>query len=334
MNWKFWKKKEPVAAAAPVEPEKKEERGVPLDEFFKDREGHFTGAGHPSNYRGVHSIPAGWPYPNGYTVIPDDMYPVIRVDGHAFHTFTRKLHKPFDQNMQKAMCMATKKLVEFFSAAYGYTQSDEITIVLPYKSQDYGRKTHKLASLAAAVATAEFIKWLEFYSEKKLEKLPVFDGRAFAIENTELLGYYQIWRQHDAMRNAISAVARSLFSHKQLEGKNSDDKVAMMKEKGVDFWEKYSTDEIFGFYFKRKVFQRKFTPEEIEKLPERHEARKNPDLMVTRAEILKIDFHADSRKDLGEQMLALITKEELCGLAHAPEGNETPNEATNTGDEI
>lgn len=143
-----------------------------LDDFCKYREGFFTGNGHPANTVGYCQIPMSWPYFNGYTVIPDGMYPVIRVDGHCFHTFTRKLKKPFDPNMVKAMCQATKKLVEFFSACYGYTQSDEITIVLPKNSQDFGRKTHKLASLAASIATAEFIKYMEFYMGKKLTKLP------------------------------------------------------------------------------------------------------------------------------------------------------------------
>lgn len=333
MNWKFWKKKEPVAAAAPVEPEKKDLEPQPmrLDDFCKYREGFFTGNGHPANTVGYCQIPMLWPYFNGYTVIPDGMYPVIRVDGHCFHTFTRKLKKPFDPNMVKAMCQATKKLVEFFSACYGYTQSDEITIVLPKNSQDFGRKTHKLASLAAAIATAEFIKYMEFYMGKKLAKLPVFDGRAFALMNEEELGYYQCFRQHDACRNAISAVARAYYSHKQLESKNSDDKVQMLADKGVDFWKEYSTAEIFGYYFRRKLSTRKFTKAEIEKLPERHEARTNPDLMVVRSEILKFDFKVEyknstSAEELTEQMLKLVTKAELAK-------NEVPSETSNTGDE-
>ena len=239
MFWNLFKKK----PAPKLEQEKKdlEPQRMRLDDFCKDREGYFTGNGHPANTVGYCKIPLMWPYFNGYTVIPDGMYPVIRVDGHCFHTFTRKLKKPFDPNMVKAMCQATKKLVEFFSACYGYTQSDEITIVLPKNSQDFGRKTHKLASLAAAIATAEFIKYMEFYMGKKLTKLPVFDGRAFALMNEEELGYYQCFRQHDACRNAISAVARAYYSHKQLESKNSDDKVQMLADKGVDFWKEYST---------------------------------------------------------------------------------------------
>ena len=338
MFWNLFRKK----PAPKPEPEKKdpEPQRMRLDDFCKDREGYFTGNGHPANTVGYCKIPLMWPYFNGYTVIPDGMYPVIRVDGHCFHTFTRKLKKPFDPNMVKAMCQATKKLVEFFSACYGYTQSDEITIVLPKNSQDFGRKTHKLASLAAAIATAEFIKYMEFYMGKKLTKLPVFDGRAFALMNEEELGYYQCFRQHDACRNAISAVARAYYSHKQLESKNSDDKVQMLADKGVDFWKEYSTAEIFGYYFRRKLSTRKFTKAEIEKLPERHEARTNPDLMVVRSEILKFDFKVEYRnststEELTEQMLKLVTKDELCGVADAPKWDkETPNVTSNTGDEI
>lgn len=314
MFWKLFRKK----PAPKPEQEKKdpEPQRIPIDVFCKDREGYFTGNGHPVNTSGCVQIPFMWPYFNGYTVIPDGMYPVIRVDGHCFHTFTRKLKKPFDPAMVKAMQSATKRLIEFFSACYGYTQSDEITIVLPKNSQDFGRRTHKLASLAAAIATAEFIKYMELYMGKKLTKLPVFDGRAFALMNEEELGYYQFFRQHDASRNAISAVARAYYSSKQLENKNSDDKVRMLAGKEVDFWKEYSTAEIFGFYFRRKLFTRKFTKTEIEKLPEHHEARTNPDLMVVRSEISKFDFKVEykngtSAEELTEQMLKLVTKDEL-----------------------
>jgi tRNA(His) 5'-end guanylyltransferase len=333
MFWKLFRKK----PAPKPEPEKKEEskKTTPISDVCKGIEGYFTGTGHPANTVGVTQILVGWPYYNGYTVIPDGMYPVIRVDGHCFRTFTKKLAKPFDQNMVKAMCMATKKLIEFFSACYGYTQSDEITIVLPKDSQDYGRKTHKLASLAASIATAEFIRYMEQYQDKKLTKLPAFDGRAFALPDETALAYYQIWRQQDATRNSISAVARAYFSHKLLLNKNSDDKVAMLKEKGVDFWKDYSTAQILGFYFKRKLYTRRFTVAELEKLPEHHEARKNPYLEVVRSEILKLDFYVKvpgsvvDDVDAVAQILPLVTKDSVCGTAES----EVPNETSNTGDE-
>ena len=332
MFWNLFRKKKPESNPSQ---EKKAEsnKTMSVADVCKGMEGYFTGTDHPANNVGVTRILVGWPYYNGYTVIPDGMYPVIRVDGHCFHTFTKKLAKPFDQNMVKAMCMATKKLIEFFSACYGYTQSDEITIVLPKTSQDYGRKTHKLASLAASIATGEFIRCMEQYQGKKLTKLPAFDGRAFALPDETMLAYYQIWRQQDATRNSISAVARVYFSHRLLLNKNSDDKVAMLKEKDVDFWKDYSAAQICGFYFKRKLYTRQFTVAEIEKLPEHHEARKNPNLEVVRSEILKLDFYVKVQSgvvddaDAVAQILQLVTKDGVCGTADAP------NETSNTGDE-
>lgn len=266
---------------------------VPIGEFMKSREGHFTGADHPLRpCPSSISIPVGYPTPNGYTIIPDGMYPVIRVDGHCFHTFTRKFEKPFDDRMERAMQHATKELIKFFTACYGYTQSDEITVVLPKASQDFGRKTHKLASIAASIATGAFIESMKAEGVP-MPKLPVFDGRAFAIPEATEIGYYQVWRQRDSARNAISAVARSKFSHKALDGKNSDDKVEMLKGKGVDFWKDYSTAEIFGHYFKRKLSTRTFSPEEIAKLPEKHEARVGYEtghpVFFTRSDIVEIE---------------------------------------------
>jgi hypothetical protein len=107
--------------------------------------------------------------------------------------------------------------------------------------------------------------------------------------------------------------------------------VQILADKGVDFWKEDSTAEIFGYYFRRKLSTRKFTKAEIEKLPERHEARTNPDLMVVRSEILKFDFKVEYKintpvEELIGQMLKLVAKDEL------PQ-KEVPSETSNTGDE-
>lgn len=317
MFWKIFRKKPAPKPSPKPEPKPEPERKVtpvPIGDVCKNAEGFFTGVGHPTNMACV-KIPLNWPYFNGYTVIPDGMYPVIRVDGHCFHTFTRKLKKPFDPAMVKAMQSATKRLIEFFSACYGYTQSDEITVVLPKDSQDFGRKTHKLASLAASIATSEFIRCMEQCQDRKLSRLPAFDGRAFAMPDDTMLAYYQLWRQQDSIMNAISSVARAYFSHKQLDGKNSDEKVEMLRGKGVDFWNDYSTAQIVGFYFKRKLVTRKFTTAEISRLPEHHDARKNPDLEIVRSEISRVDFAIEVKpglidgQDVESQIISLIAKE-------------------------
>ena len=61
--------------------------------------------------------------------------------------------------------------------------------------------------------------------------------------------------------------------------------------------------------------------------------------MVVRSEILKFDFKVEykintSVEELTEQMLKLVTKDELCGVAKAPIWEkEVPSETSNIGDE-
>lgn len=56
---------------------------------------------------------------------------IIRLDGKAFHTFTKGFQKPFDSMLMKAMQETMKYLCENIQGCVlGYTQSDEITLVL------------------------------------------------------------------------------------------------------------------------------------------------------------------------------------------------------------
>ena len=56
---------------------------------------------------------------------------IIRIDGKAFHTFTRGFKRPFDEILIKTMQETTKYLCENIQGCVlGYTQSDEITLVL------------------------------------------------------------------------------------------------------------------------------------------------------------------------------------------------------------
>ena len=63
---------------------------------------------------------------------------IIRIDGKAFHTFTRGFKKPFDEILIKSMQETMKYLCENIQGCVlGYTQSDEITLVLvDYKKLD------------------------------------------------------------------------------------------------------------------------------------------------------------------------------------------------------
>ena len=87
---------------------------------------------------------------------------VIRIDGKAFHTYTRGLNKPYDEALMEDMNQTTRYLCENIQGAkLGYVQSDEISIVLTdYDTIDtsgwFDYNLQKMCSIAASLATAHF----------------------------------------------------------------------------------------------------------------------------------------------------------------------------------
>lgn len=183
---------------------------------------------------------------------------IIRIDGKAFHTYTRGLPRPFDQELIDDMNATTKFLCENIqNAKMGYVQSDEISIVLT----DYDKLTtdawfdgniQKMVSIAASLATSKFnqlriLRTLTKDYDQRDEiacidlanfKLAQFDARVFTIPNEEEVINYFIWRQQDATRNSISAVAQSLCSHKELHGKTTDQMQELIHQRGQN-WNNY-----------------------------------------------------------------------------------------------
>lgn len=90
---------------------------------------------------------------------------IVRVDGKAFHTYTRGFEKPFDEVMGNAMKRTMKSLCEDIpGAVFGYTQSDEITVICKYtdriKSQAwFGGRVEKIIAITASKATKYFNKY-------------------------------------------------------------------------------------------------------------------------------------------------------------------------------
>lgn len=190
---------------------------------------------------------------------------IMRLDGKAFHTFTRGFDKPFDKTFMSAMQQTMKFLCENIQGCVvGYTQSDEITLVLcDYQELDtdawFGYNVQKMVSVAASMATHAFnlnlmaevvsesrgINDKVIFISEKLSKGAFFDARVFTVPIAEVNNCL-LWRQQDATRNSIQALAQSLYSQKQLEGINTkllQDK--MFSEKGVN-WNDLSTVEKRG----------------------------------------------------------------------------------------
>ena len=193
---------------------------------------------------------------------------MIRIDGKAFHTFTRGFQKPFDEVLVKSMQETMKYLCENIQGCvFGYTQSDEITLVLvDYKkltsSAWFDYEVQKMCSIAASMATMAFNKffkvnkrnwWMNevgnpttFHDDLKLnevynkaiEKGAMFDARAFNVPREEVTNFVY-WRQLDATRNSIQMVGQANFSHKELQGKSCNMIQDMLhEERGIN-WNEY-----------------------------------------------------------------------------------------------
>lgn len=188
----------------------------------------------------------------------------IRIDGKAFHTFTRGFQKPFDEVLIKSMQETMKYLCENIQGCVlGYTQSDEITLILvDYKkltsSAWFDYEVQKICSIAASMATMAFnrafVKEVKKYSfelsmgihtdeerrlldiyDKAIDKGAMFDARCFNIPKEEVTNLVY-WRQLDASRNSIQMVGQACFSHKELQNKSCNDiQDMLMTQKGINW---------------------------------------------------------------------------------------------------
>lgn len=182
----------------------------------------------------------------------------IRIDGKAFHTFTRGFQKPFDEVLIKSMQETMKYLCENIQGCVlGYAQSDEITLILvDYKkltsSAWFDYEVQKICSIAASMATMAFNRafaknaedFEQYYAteheingwygkgtpeyemcqiySKAVNKGAIFDARCFNIPKEEVTNLVY-WRQLDASRNSIQMVGQANFSHKELQNKSCND---------------------------------------------------------------------------------------------------------------
>jgi tRNA(His) 5'-end guanylyltransferase len=163
---------------------------------------------------------------------------IIRIDGRAFHEFTKGLKKPFDETLNNAMAETTKYLLDNITGCvFGYTQSDEISLLLvDYQSISskswFDNNQQKIVSLTASMATAFFNS---IFKHPKKKQLANFDSRAFNIPKEEVVNYF-IWRQQDCTKNSLNMLARAYFTQKELQGKIGPEKQDMlMLQKNVNW---------------------------------------------------------------------------------------------------
>lgn len=135
-----------------------------------------------------------------YCVVPG-VYMVARLDGRGFSTLTKEavLDKPFDMRFHKTMTSVVQELMveAGFRIVYGYTESDEISLLFDLGEDNFGRKIRKFNSVLAGEASARFTTLTGL--------LGVFDCRISQLPNAELVVDYFRWRQADAHRNSLNS---------------------------------------------------------------------------------------------------------------------------------
>lgn len=208
---------------------------------------------------------------------------IIRLDGKAFHTFTKGFVKPFDKRLMEAMQETTLALCKSIQGCvFGYTQSDEITLILvDYDGIDkaawYDYEVQKMCSVSASMATLYFNrifhnKVREFVNEhahvindpqtygeelsKSVDKIikaykqavelgAQFDARCFNVPINDCCNAI-LWRQKDCTRNSINSLGQAHFKHGELQGKSTNEVQDMLFDKYGINWNDLSTVEKRG----------------------------------------------------------------------------------------
>lgn len=200
------------------------------------------------------------------TYLPRRIPAIIRVDGKAFHSFTKGLEKPFDNFFRNVMQLTMQYMCENIQGCvFGYTQSDEISLLLTdYETIatdawfDYN--IQKMCSVAASMATLAFNRfwvekfqmWIDDLDEEAWSAgtsymvdiiqskmfTAMFDARVFSIPKDEVCNYF-IWRQQDATRNSIATVGQTYFGQKDLNGRSQNEIQEMLWQQHGINWNAY-----------------------------------------------------------------------------------------------
>lgn len=173
------------------------------------------------------------------SVLPD-MYLVARLDGRSFSRLTKEIcdfEAPFDERFRDMMIATVKGLMDCgFRVVYGFTESDEISLLFHKDENTFGRKVRKYNSVLAGVASATF--------SMQLGQAVALDCRVVPLPTLERVQDYFLWRQEDAHRNALNAHCYWMLRKKgldaqqateQLEGKSVSYKNELLFQNGINF---------------------------------------------------------------------------------------------------
>lgn len=196
-------------------------------------------------------------YFHGLTV-PLENWTILRLDGRGFSRLTKgHFEKPFDLRFHELMLGTTKALVSEYQAVFAFTESDEISLLLPYSWSDFDREVEKIVSLSAGLASAHFS--VAFGDPVQ------FDSRIWISGRQQSVVDYFSWRQGDAGRCALNGWAywklredglSAKEATERLRGASTSDKNELLFERGVNFndlpkWQRRGTGVSFGSILKQ-----------------------------------------------------------------------------------
>jgi tRNA(His) guanylyltransferase len=178
---------------------------------------------------------------------------ILRIDGKAFHTYTKGCKRPVDQGLVDVMNNTAIELCKKLQGSQiAYVQSDEISILLVnYSTLDtqawFDNNLQKMVSVSASIAGAVFTSqsstiWGHDDYQNACgctQSFPIlkpafFDARAFVMPKEDVCNYF-LWRQQDATRNSIQMLARTLYSHKELINKDNSELQDLCWKKGTNW---------------------------------------------------------------------------------------------------
>ena len=173
-------------------------------------------------------------------VLLPELYLVARLDGNRFTRLTKEVcnfEAPFDMRFRDMMVHTVQALMNYgFRVIYGFTESDEISLLFHPAENTFGRKVRKYNSILAGVASAAF--------SLELGQSAVFDCRMVPLPTVERVRDYFLWRQEDAHRNALNAHCYWLLRKQgvskqaatsQLEGQSTAYKNELLFQNGINF---------------------------------------------------------------------------------------------------
>jgi len=217
----------------------------------------------------------------------------VRIDGKRFSRWTDGLERPYDERLSKAMVATTVRLVEATSAVVGYTQSDEISLILyspdPKRQVFLDGRIQKLVSILASMTTAFFNEECSTGIPERAERPAVFDARCWTVPTPEEATNNLLWRERDAAKNSLSMAARAHYPHDELMNRNAPELHELLHAVGVN-WNDFPAFFKRGTFVQRQVVRRPFSADEVEALPARHHARQDPELLVERTVVVPVEM--------------------------------------------